>query len=348
MRAATGIRYVRRGFTLIELLVVIAIIAVLIALLLPAVQAAREAARRSQCVNNLKQMGLALANYESALSSLPPAAIVYTYPAYDPISQSTSGTRGHTMFGFILPYLEQSAIGNSINFSVPPNAPPYNFMQSTAFLTKIAAYICPSDLPQQQTTTASGNVYSQASYSGMSGRIDTTKYYNGIPPCCGASVPSIQGDGLFHADYAYRFADITDGLSNTICIGEHSRFLNDPEPLMNWWNRYGNFTSVNGVTRAQVVAVSGSTINAPLEVPEIDESGSNNTTNAAPWGPFNSFFNPVYWLDGQHGFRSLHPGGANFLFGDGSVRFLKQTINMPVYQALSTRNLGETISADQY
>ena len=334
-----------RGFTLIELLVVIAIIAVLIALLLPAVQAAREAARRSQCVNNLKQMGLALANYENSHSSLPPGAIVFTYPAVDPLG---IGTRGHTMFSFILPFLEQGNIGNSINFSVPPNTAPYNYMQSTAFLTKINTYICPSDLQQTQTTTASGNVYSQSSYSGMSGRVDTNQFYYGVPPCCGASAPSIQGDGVFMADYAYKLAQITDGLSNTIYVGEHSRFLNDPEPLMNWWNRYGNFVSVNGEFRAQVVAMSVARINSNLQVPEIDESGSLNTANSAPWGPFNWFYNPLYWDGGQHGFRSFHPGGANFVFGDGSVRFLKQTMNPPTYQALSTRASGEIISSDAY
>ena len=112
-----------RGFTLIELLVVIAIIAVLIALLLPAVQAAREAARRSQCVNNLKQMGLALANYESSLLTMPPGVIQYVYPSIDPISGTNMGTRSHTMFSFILPYMEQTNVANSINFAVPP-APP--------------------------------------------------------------------------------------------------------------------------------------------------------------------------------------------------------------------------------
>ena len=187
-------------------------------------------------------------------------------------------------------------------------------MQTTAFLGKISTYICPSDLPQQQQQSASGTAYSQSSYAGMSGRIDTSVYWYGIPPCCGASAPSIQGDGVFHPDYAYRIVDITDGLSNTIFIGEHSRFLNDPDPLFNFWNRFALFGSNAdpSIRRSVVIALSGAHINAGLEVPEIIESGTLNTANAAPWGPFNSFYNPLYQNDGQHGFRSFHPGGSNF------------------------------------
>ena len=337
-----------RGFTLIELLVVIAIIAVLIALLLPAVQAAREAARRTQCVNNLKQMGLALANYESAQGSLPPGAIQYTYPVVDPLGV---GSRGHTMFSFILPYMEQGTIGNSINFSVPVfGATTYVPMQSTAFLAKINTYICPSDLKAPASYSGSGNLYSQGSYAGMSGRIDTDLYYYGIPPCCGSSVPSIQGDGMFHPDYAYKIAQITDGTSNTIFIGEHARFINDPDTIFNEWNRYGNFLSSfgGGVTRPQVSLTSCCTINANVVIPETDETGTLNTANGAPWGPFNWFFNPQYWPEGQHSFRSFHPGGANYSFGDGSVKFLKVSMNMGTYQALSTRASGEVISSDAY
>ena len=207
----------RRGFTLIELLVVIAIIAVLIALLLPAVQAAREAARRAQCVNNLKQMGLALANYESSNGGFPPGAVQYIYPGPDPLGV---GSRGHTMWSMILPYVEQTNLVNSINFSVPAAGPPWMYMQSTAWLSKVATYICPSDLPQTAQISGSGNFYSQSSYAGMSGRIDADLYYYGIPPCCGGTIPSIQGDGMFHPDYAYKVADITDGTSNTISMGE--------------------------------------------------------------------------------------------------------------------------------
>ena len=336
-----------RGFTLIELLVVIAIIAVLIALLLPAVQAAREAARRAQCTNNLKQIGLALANYENASGTFPPGAIQYTYPAVDPTGV---GSRGHTMFALILPFFEQKNLANSINFYVPAFSAPYNYMQQTAWFTRVNSYICPSDQPQGSNTSASNNFYSQGSYAGMSGRIDTDLYYYGIPPCCGASVPSIQGDGTFHADYCYKVSSITDGLSNTLFVGELSRFLGDLDVVLPEWNRYGNFTSSygNGVTRPMISLTSCCTINANISMPENEETGSLNTANAAPWGPFNFFYNPQYWAEGQHSFRSFHPGGASFSLGDGSVRFLKATINMTFYQGLSTRALGEVISSDAY
>jgi prepilin-type N-terminal cleavage/methylation domain-containing protein/prepilin-type processing-associated H-X9-DG protein len=335
-----------RGFTLIELLVVIAIIAVLIALLLPAVQSAREAARRAQCTNNLKQIGLALANYESGTGSFPPGAINWVYPAVDPTGV---GTRAHTMFSFILPYFEQATLANAINFSVPAFGAPYNLMQMTAFTASVNSYICPSDQPQAAKISASGNYYSQGSYAGMSGRIDTDLYYYGIPPCCGASVPAIQGDGVFHPDYAYKVASITDGMSNTIFVGELSRFIGDLDTVNNFWNRYGNFVgNYPTVTRPSICLTSCCTINANIQLPENEETGTLNTANGAPWGPFNFFYNPQFWSEGQHSFRSYHPGGANFLFGDGSVRFLKATINMSTYQALSTRSLGEVISSDAY
>jgi prepilin-type N-terminal cleavage/methylation domain-containing protein/prepilin-type processing-associated H-X9-DG protein len=347
MSTLSPVRKPARGFTLIELLVVIAIIAVLIALLLPAVQAAREAARRTQCVNNLKQMGLAFANYESSNGGFPPGALQYIYPQTDPLGV---GSRGHTMWSLILPFIEQSNLYNAINFGVPSAGAPWMYMQSTVWLSKVSAYICPSDLPQAAQISGSGNFYSQSSYAGMSGRIDADLYYYGSPPCCGGTIPSIQGDGVFHADYAYKVADIQDGTSNTIFAGEHSRFINDPDAVMNEWNRAGDFSSGigNNVTRPQIFLESGWQINGNLQSPEVDESGSLNTANGSPWGPLNYFFNPQYWPQGQHAFRSFHPGGANFLFGDGSVHFLKQTINMSTYQALSTRGLGEVISADSY
>src|SRR5262249_40317225 len=158
----------------IELLVVIAIIAVLIALLLPAVQAAREAARRSQCVNNLKQIGLAIANYESAFGSYPPGSIKYGSGA----RQDCVNQRDHTMFALILGNFEQSSLYNAINFSLGSwdSTGPYGLgvnsgaANSTAYNTQVSGYVCPSDTLGPYNVTTPGN--SQTSYAGSVGNRD--------------------------------------------------------------------------------------------------------------------------------------------------------------------------------
>lgn len=347
----------RKAFTLIELLVVIAIIAVLISLLLPAVQSAREAARRAQCVNNLKQIGLAMANYESSNGTFPTGSL--TYPA-DASSNGCSGYYGsrlHSAFSLMLPQLEQTATANAINFQLPAGATflgvSAGSVNSTAFKGVINAYICPSDTPGQPITYASGNTYSPTSYALSSGTLDIFRWWYG----CGAGSPiEIPSDGAFAKNYTYRISDITDGTSNTFFVGEKARFINDPETL-NWWNRPSWFGSatVNGnpTTRIQGFATTAPKLNAGLLVPE------PGGTTAGTGGVDAWLYNPAYRGMGQFGFVSQHPGGGNFVFGDGSVRFIKSTIDMGtsgqtlprnhgVYRSLSTRAGGETISADAY
>ena len=323
-----------RGFTLIELLVVIAIIAVLIALLLPAVQAAREAARRSQCVNNLKQIGLALQNYHDSLGAFPFG--VLNYGPLDPAQNGCAFVRGHTAFTYILPYLEQTTISNAINFNFPVSGTAYGVnasnVQSTAMIVRISTYICPSDLQANPWTPASSYPYSQSSYSASSGTIDMFRYSPGCPN-------EIPPDGAFGKSIVYKIADFTDGLSNTLFVGEAARFKNDPDNWANHWNRgilYGS--SIFNVSRQQALALTVPKLNANLRIPDVARTG-----------------NPYTWMNdvrtqqmGQFGFRSQHPGGANFLFGDGSVKFLKDTTNIMVYRALSTRTGGEVVSADAY
>src|SRR5262249_22454394 len=158
------------------------IIGALVALLLPAVQAAREAARRAKCVNNFKQLGIAIHNYESARGSFPTGAINYVYnrPAC-----SQKETRQHTMFSFLLPFLEQQPLHNAINFDLPPAliAPHVTaqFVQSTAFANRVEVYLCPSDLPQEMSVTPTGNRYSQGSYAGMAGTINSIEWRIGTP-----------------------------------------------------------------------------------------------------------------------------------------------------------------------
>jgi prepilin-type N-terminal cleavage/methylation domain-containing protein/prepilin-type processing-associated H-X9-DG protein len=343
----------RSGFTLIELLVVIAIIGVLIALLLPAVQSAREAARRSQCTNNLKQIGLALANYETATGSYPPGALTYPVAGNTTCAGILFSARGHSMFSLILPYMEQPNVYAAINFDVNAGGSttdPSGRMNKTAFNNVVNPYLCPSDQENVLTidTVPSGNNYSPSSYAASSGTLDIYRWWYGCPT-------EIAPDGVFGKNFTYKLADVKDGLSNTIFVGEKSRFVNDPETGMNWWNRSLWFGSVVG-TRIQGFGTTVPKLNSGLAIPE-------PASTLTPTGWIDAWMYDVNHLRmGQFGFLSQHPGGANFAFGDGSVRFVKATIDMGnltenppanlakigVYRALSTRRGGEVISADQY
>jgi len=331
----------RRGFTLIELLVVIAIIGVLIALLLPAVQAAREAARRAQCINNLKQIGVALHNYHDIQGSFPLGAIWFKQPS-DPLACAVP--KGRSLFSEILPQMELTTIYNAINLSFADGGgPEYGIMpglvQSTALLTRVNSYVCPSEASQQQpyqVPAQSFNCYNMTSYAGVAGTFDTIGWWYGCPF-------AIEPNGVFSMDFCYKMADISDGSSNTLFVGETSRFKNDPDQVFNTWTRtlwYGSAVGPN-CSRPQGFALCYPKINAGVLVPEIN-SGAGSPD------PWTNYLNPICWNQGQWGFRSMHPGGANFLFGDGSVKFLKSSINEMTYQGISTRNQGEVISQDAF
>ena len=268
------------GFTLIELLVVIAIIAVLIALLLPAVQAAREAARRSQCVNNLKQVGLALHNYHDTNG---------TFPA--------GGWVGNGMnFGWsaaVLPGLEQRAVYDGLNFSHPSNVA----VNSTTAYTVLNVYLCPSE-PRRSTWNRNallGDPFlsADADYGGMYG---PRGFYGYLPSAITNSPPR----GAMIADACLGFPQISDGTSQTIQVGEA------PEAINAMW-----------------------------------ASGHNVFDQSAP-------INARPPLEYGEELTSQHPGGANVLFADGSVHFLKQTINPLVLVGLCTRAGGEVLGADSY
>jgi len=360
----------RRGFTLIELLVVIAIIAVLIALLLPAVQSAREAARRAQCTNNLKQIGLAIANYESANGAFP----IGTQNGSDNAALCGLGQgSGYSLFASILGTMEQQSIYNAINFSIPPGghtfAGPWGTVDAgavnhTGLIARINSYVCPSDSDQQPLTTST-NAYSQSSYAGSAGTFDIWHWWCGCPvqvggrSCQGSK--QIAGDGIFFGNRSVRMQEITDGTSNTFAVGETSRFQPDPDSWCNEWTRCLYFgSSVANSTRPQGLASTVATINAafmPGDYSLIDGAGLPVTGECDSW----------LWMQvgydgrqiGQYGFRSFHPGGANFLFCDGSVHFIKQSISMGnpnytapistgIYRQLSTRKGGEVVSSDAY
>jgi prepilin-type N-terminal cleavage/methylation domain-containing protein/prepilin-type processing-associated H-X9-DG protein len=347
----------RRGFTLIELLVVISIIAVLIALLLPAVQSAREAARRIQCTNNLKQMGLALHNYESTNGSFPPGSFYQANSDLADNCSNNSQRRLHGLSTYILPFIEMSNIYNAVNFhfaagqigtelqfGISPGP-----VQMTALSTKIQAFVCPSDMRRLGTSNRESDAvtgYSQGSYGASMGTGDTFRWWYGCPNY-------IESDGAFGiSDDTYKIAEIRDGLSNTIFMGEQSKFLNDPEDFFNFWNRpgwYGARTSAIGASRLAGLATTGPKLNAPLMLNDPAPIWGGRT------GPDGWLYDGSALNAGQFGFRSLHSGGANFLMGDGSVKFLKNSINMGdvhaggtqigVFRAISTRGGGEIVNS---
>jgi len=340
----------RKGFTLIELLVVIAIIAVLISLLLPAVQSAREAARRAQCINNLKQIGLGIHNYESANGTFPLGSVAFGVPAVD------CTERGFSLFSLILASMEQTQVYNAINFNLSSretiNGVHAGASNRTALITKISAFVCPSDqIMTPDELSVSLNGYSQSSYSGVAGTNDIWHWWYDCAP--GQSYnPSVPADGVFGLSQNTPISRISDGTSNTLIVGETARFINDPDQVFNTWSSALWFgSSLAGVSRPQGLASVVPRLNSKIQIPESDGT-------LTPTGDIDAWlYDPAYLGLGQFGFRSGHPGGAPFLFGDGSVRFIKNSVDMGstdfakkdtgVLRKLSTFAGGEVVSGDQ-
>lgn len=300
----------RRGFTLIELLVVIAIIGVLIALLLPAVQQAREAARRTQCRNNLHQMGIALHNYADAHQCFPSGYIAGS-------STITDTTPGWGWGALILPQLDQTALFNSINFRLPMEDP----SQAIALKTYLNVYICPSDI----TSGGPFNITSDAANTVVVTQVTPSSYIGNVGnDDSEVDVPT--WNGVLFRNSRVRFAEITDGPSNTIIVGERT-----------WTQTKGTWAGApqGGLTRAG------------------DKNNFPNVTEPASF----LILGHTHWINikndpdgGMDDYASLHYGGAHFLFGDGSVKFLKDVTTEggyeDLFQALGTRNGGETINSD--
>jgi prepilin-type N-terminal cleavage/methylation domain-containing protein/prepilin-type processing-associated H-X9-DG protein len=332
----------RQAFTLIELLVVIAIIGVLIALLLPAVQRVREAANRMQCLNNLKQMGLALHNYHDAHSSFPPGIVSklanpsWVLPHGNCNAEAPALGPGWSFFAFMLPYLEQNNLYQSIRFDLPLTDP----ANEAARRTPVNTYLCPSDTGAQVVNVCDcGNPPSVAatpvpisdgavcSYVGCLGGGSAS---NPDPLCgCYEWQPF---NGIFHRNSHVRISDITDGTSQTIGIGERNSGF-----VPSIW--------------AGVVPGAEIVYNQTTQPPPFNPSapGCQNWRPSITAVVVHSRQFTVNALNASPAsFHSAHPGGGNFLFMDGSGHFIKNTINLTTMRALCTRNYGEVISASDY
>ncbi|MDX1929734.1 MAG: DUF1559 domain-containing protein [Pirellulaceae bacterium] len=280
----------RNAFTLVELLVVIAIIGILVGLLLPAVQAAREAARRIQCTNNVRQLGLATHNYESAYKRLPSGWV----------SNGVSGEPGWGWSAALLPFMEGNNLANRIDWRIVIEDAVHKDVRETV----VATFSCPTDpfenifeigeeSPVELHSVDDGAKLfrvSKSNYIGMFGtfELEDSPY---------------RGDGMFYGNSKTKFRDVTDGLSNTLMVGERSGQLGG-----SLWQ--GNIPEA-AEANARIVGVADHTPNSPV-------------------GHFEDF-------------RSYHTGGANFMRADCSVQWLPQTIDEAVYKAMATRSGGETL-----
>ncbi|WP_435011888.1 DUF1559 domain-containing protein (plasmid) [Tundrisphaera lichenicola] len=355
---------IRRGFTLIELLVVIAIIAVLIALLLPAVQAAREAARRAQCVNNLKQIGLALHNYHSTNDVFPPAAAA----SNTPYNAGCVAWMGWSAQALMFNYIEQTAVYNSINFMIDPmQSNAGNGANTTGRNVIVASFLCPSD-------GNAGKAFINSYYSSTG----TTTYSSGTVDNTNCKGGSQGSSGLFAYATSYGIRDCTDGSSNTVAyseglVGDSAATISRPKVTGVNLPDGSGFQVYNAATNPASLLASLQQCTTTFATAKDGAGLSVNRGWLWAWGAdtmtmFNTIVPPssTQYPWGQCRFgcgtcgtysadhsnitnaNSNHPGGANVLMGDGSVKFIKSTIQPNIWWALGTRTGGEVISADQF
>ena len=331
----------RPGFTLIELLVAIAIISLLIAMLLPAVHAAREAARRIQCANNLKQIGLALHNYHAPWNSFP-VGFLYAYRGVLPVSSPLQYR--WSVLAQMAPHLEQANLYNALNFDFPiahkPSGSPSAFWpyfpaNTTVMATQVAMFLCPSDGAPAPAADSGPTNYAFCTGAGLNGG-DATN-----------------ADGAFILGQPQSAASLTDGMSQTAAASEQSLGIagpysqTSPTPVPAPWSR----------AMARVAA-------GPLTDDTCAEAGSGWLLNkGAGWWDgnyqntlYNHYLMPnanrpdciVYHNPGWKAARSFHRGGVNLLLCDGHVTAAKDTIDPRIWRAIATRNAGDVVPADAF
>jgi prepilin-type N-terminal cleavage/methylation domain-containing protein/prepilin-type processing-associated H-X9-DG protein len=367
----------RRGFTLIELLVVIAIIAILISLLLPAVQSAREAARRAQCINNLKQIGLGMHNYHTANGSFPLGGTVA--PAYSNTYTTQWGT--WSAHALMLGYMEQQPLYNAANFSWATVMGPGWPINYTVSQSQVSIFLCPSDnLAPSPVPRDSGSPIGWNQWSGRLNNyfasVGTTTAYQG----------ALDTTGVFtQAGHVYGVRQVIDGTSNTIAfaealVGPDSGFYQTKlsEGIFRIGTNVSPSSSAGGSSLYDVstnpTAVLKDMQTCQLAAEKLPGSGQgsiNEDDKGARWSPDDGGFSLINTVvppsSPQYSFaccafqlyygcddgafenvNSMHPGGANVLFADGSVHFIKSSIAIKTWWALGTKAGGEVISSDSF
>lgn len=334
-----SLRNLRIGFTLVELLVSIAIIGLLIALLLPAVQAAREAARRTECVNHLKQLGLALHNYEAARQAFPAGYLSdrATDPAPNPVTWDA--TPGWAWGALILPYLEQTALLSQVALDQPLWLPQYEQLVTTRF----PVFLCPSATGGNDPFVVVDESGSPLTKAGRQIELARSHYVasHGQESCWGdMSGPAGEfegevsrlADGPFYRNSQVKIKDVTDGLSNTVFLGEHTSLLSD---------------------KTWVGAVPGAFVHPKLESPD-NAPESAATLVFAHSGPAagetDALGNPIIHppnFPTLHvcQMQSEHPGGANLMMGDASVQFIADGVHLETYAAMTSIAEEEAVDA---